>query len=127
MTASTNAEGTLNQYSAEAWKASGAASSWQILTSSNAAFVAAPGVGTAPLDLSTMPPDLGFSVVIGIERLDVQELRLDKQPEKEQLPLFSREEDPLQYALLNLLTYSPEPDEPGDQDVGPELGYRFPL
>jgi hypothetical protein len=80
-----------------------------------------------PLDLSTMPQELGFSVVIGIERLDLQEPQLDKQPVKEQLPLFSREQDPLQHALLNLLTYAPKPDEPSGQDVGPELGYRFPL
>jgi hypothetical protein len=80
-----------------------------------------------PLDLSTMPLDLGFSVVIGIERLDLQEPSLDEQPAKEQLPLFSKERDPTQHALLNLLTYSPEPDEPSDKDVGPEQGYRFPL
>jgi len=127
MTTSTNAEGTFRQQSVEPWKTSGAASPWQILTSSNAAFVAAPSLGTMPLDLSTMPQELGFSVVIGVERLEIQELKLDEQPAKEQLPLFSREQDPLQYALLNLLTYSPEPDQPSDQDVGPELGYRFPL
>ncbi len=119
MTTSTNMEGTINRRPAEAWKTSGVASPWQVFASSNAAFVAAPDVGTAPLDLG------GF--VIGISLLDVQELKVNKRPADEQLPLFSLGQDPLQGAVLNLLTYSPEPDQPSEQDVGPELGYRFPL
>jgi|SRR5579863_3599514 len=119
MTTSMSTEGTQQQPAEELWKTSAAASPWQIFTSSNAAFVATPGVGTMPLD------DIGLSVVFGLERLDLQEPKLDKQPAKEQLQLFSR--DPLEYALLNVLTYSPGPDEPSDQDVGPHLDYRFPL
>jgi hypothetical protein len=70
--------------------------------------------------------DLGLAVVLGIEPLNLQELTLDRQPIKEQLSLFSRERDPLQHAMLNLLAYSQEPDEPSDQDVGPQLGYGSP-
>lgn len=119
MSTLTNTEGTLQQQTMAAWKTSGAAAPWQIFTSSNATFVAAP-------DISTMPLVFGCPIIIEIERLDVQEPKLDKQPAKEQLPLFSGGQDALQPALLNLLAYSPEPDEPSDQDVGPEFGYRFP-
>ena len=120
MTTPAHAIGTLKAQPAEQWTTSGAASPWQVFTSSNATFVAAPGVGTMPLDGL-------ISVMFGLERVDIQELTLEKVQPKEQLRLFSAEHDPLQSAVLNLVAYTPEPDQPKDLDVGPELGYRFPL
>jgi hypothetical protein len=120
MTAAAHAIVTLKQQQpVEQSTTSGAASPWQVFTSSNATFVAAPGVGTMPLDAA-------ISVVLGLEVVQIQELKLDKIATKEQLSLFSTKEDLLQHAMLNLVTYSPEPDQPSDLDVGPELGYRYP-
>jgi hypothetical protein len=117
MTTSTSATEILKQQ--QAWtRTSGAATPW-IFSSSNVAFVAMPNTSTVPLELT-------FPVVLGIEWLNVQEPELENQPAKEQLPLFSRDQDPLQHAVLRLLEYEPEPDEPGDQDVEPALGYGFP-
>lgn len=116
-TSTTNAEGIPKQE--QVWtRTSGVASPW-ILAVSNVAFVATPDTGTVPLEQSS-------PIVLGIEWLNVQEPELDRQPTKEQLPLFVDDRDPLRHAILNLLAYDPQPDEPGDRDVDPTLGYTFP-
>ena len=118
MTTSTNAEEIVKQQ--KAWtRTSGEATPWIFSSSNVAAFVPTPNVGTVPLD--------PFPVVFGIEWLKFQEPLLYEPSAKEQLPLFSgNQDDPLQIAVLNLIAYSPEPDEPSEHDVGPELGYGFP-
>lgn len=121
MRTSTSAEETLKaQSNRYEWsQTSGAAAPWQLYASSNVAFVAAPDVGTIPVDLM-------FPITVGLDALTfVQETQLEEQPEKEQLPLFGPE-NALPNALMNLLAYSPVPDEPNDEDVRPELGYEFP-
>lgn len=130
MTTSTGAEGTLGQgqdmttsagagtVQQQEWtRTSGVAAPW-IFAGSNVAFVAAPDASTVTLE--GMSP-----VVLGIEWLDVKAM-LDRQPAKEQLPLFSEAQDPLQLAVLNVLAYTPEPDEPAEGDVEPGLEYRLP-
>jgi hypothetical protein len=116
-TTSTSAEETFKQQ--QAWnRASGVAAAPWVFACSNVPFVAMPNTSTVPFELA-LP-------VLGIEWLNVREPELDRQPAKEQLSLFSVDQDPLQHAVLHLLAYEPQPDEPGDEDVKPTLGYVFP-
>ena len=121
MTTSTNAEAVFKEQ--REWiRTAGGATPW-IFASSNVSFVPMPSMGTVALEPV-------FSVTPRFEWLTLREPVLNSEPAEEQLslPLFRVDQkDPLQHAVLNLLTYSPEPDQPNDQDVGPELGYRLPL
>ncbi len=118
MTTSTNAEEVFKQQ-LEWLRTSGGAVPW-IFASSNVSFVPMPSVGTVAM--GTVALDW-FSVVPRFERLTP----LDLESVEEETPLALFRVDPLQHAVLNLLTYSPKPDQPNDQDVGPELGYGLPL
>lgn len=119
MTTSTSAEQTIKQEHANQWvHTSGVAAPWQVYSTSSVAFLVTPDVGTTPLVM--------FPMIIETDPPQyVQEFSLDTQPEKEQLDLFAQENS-LQQAVLNLLTHATVPDEPKDEDVRPELGYRFP-
>jgi hypothetical protein len=111
MTTSTNAEAVFKQQ--QEWiRTSGGAVPW-IFASSNVSFVPMPSVGTVALEPV-------FSVVPSFEWLP------PRAEEQLPLPLFRVQGDPLQHAMLNLVTYTPEPDQPSDLDVGPELGYGLP-
>jgi len=120
MTMSTSAEETTKrQQPSGKWAqtSSGVAAPWQIYATSSA-FVATPDVSTVPLDMMCPIMEIDFLT-------DVQEPKLDAQQDKEQLGLFVQE-NPLERAVLSLLTYAATPDEPKDEDVQPELGYEFP-
>lgn len=121
MTTPTSAEEISKQQFSDTWsQTSGAATPWQFFSGSNAAFVAAPLTGTSPIAVT-------FALVSGIEALtEVTEPKLDEQVPEQQLPLFYGREDPLQHAMIQLIAYSPEPDEPAEEDIKPTLGYKFP-
>jgi hypothetical protein len=115
MSTTTNAEPIFRRQ--QEWTStSGVTTPW-IFNSSNLAFVATSNVGT----LVEPAP-----VVLGIEWLSIQVPRLDRLPQREQLPLFPDVQDPLQQAVLHLISYMPEPDDPGADDIEPGLGYGFP-
>jgi len=121
MTTSTNAEETREQRFNEALTqtTSGPAAPWQILATSNIAFVALP-------DTRTVPHNPRWSGIFAIQPLAAVQLpTLDQKPKERQMSHYLVD-DPLRRALLRLLAYSPEPDEPGAEDIGPAFGYESP-
>jgi hypothetical protein len=116
MTTSTNAEKIEKRFIEALTKTtSGPATPWQILASSNSAFVASPDACTVSHRFIwswTIQPLAAMSQPI-----------LDQKPKERQMSL-SFADDPMRQALLQLLTYSPTPDEPADEDIEPMLGYK---
>src|SRR2546428_1877128 len=67
------------------------------------------------LDRNTMPPP-ATTLLFQIPIIEPLQLGVELSPVEKQL----------QQGLLSLLAFSPSPDQPTEEDIGPRLEYNFP-